>query len=251
LAISFKILSFSSDFLTASSAEKMFFYSSKETSLYEIDKKSGGLKLLMEDIKFEGKETPDKIEMREGGIAITSEQNVLMAGYDGAKKFHAYYKAPDQPGILKAIYGMAAVTAALYSAEASMASAAASYAGTQTTDPTGKAIAQGVSEGYSEMGAGYKAYSKNAMAAAKKRFKASTETSNFVFMMVELDKEKTGTGKMFEKATFGLVQVSKDSGEVIDMIDMANEKEPSYEVDGISNSIFYRLNDNQIVTYRF
>ena len=70
-------------------------------------------------------------------------------------------------------------------------------------------------------------------------------------MMVELDKEKTGAAKMFERATFGLVQVSKDTGEVLDLIDMKNEKEPSYEVDGVTLSIFYRLDDYKIVSYKF
>ena len=239
------------DFLTANSPDKGYFFSHREKSVYEVDKISGQVKPLLEDIKFEGKEKPNKLELRDGGLVLSSEQNVLMIDINGGQKFHSYYRAPDQPGILKAIYGMAAVTAAIYSAEASMASASAAYAGTQTTDPTGKAIAGAVSEGYDEMAGDYKAYSKTAMSAAKRRFKATSESNNFIFMMVELEKEKTGAAKMFEGATFGLAQVSKDSGDVIDLIDMAKEKEPSYAVDPIAKAIYYRLNDNSIVAFNF
>lgn len=57
--------------------------------------------------------------------------------------------------------------------------------------------------------------------------------------------------KALEGRKFALVRVSKADGEITDIIDMQNEKEPSYQVDNISNSIFYRSQPHQIISYRF
>ena len=101
------------------------------------------------------------------------------------------------------------------------------------------------------MAGDYRAYSGSAMSAAKKRFKASGQSQANLFMMIELDKEKTGAAKMFEGATFGLAQIHKDSGEIIDVIDMAKEKEPSYAIDPLTETIFYRLDNKSIISYKF
>lgn len=237
--------------LTAFVKDKVYVFSQKDKALYEIDKTAGSLKTLQENIKFQGKEKPSRIEVREQGIALISEQNVRMIGFSGNTVFDAYYAAPGQPALLKAMYGIASVHAALVSAQVEMMAAAATQAGYNARNDLERGIANEFSNEFGAYASDARAYSKMAMTAAKKRFKASAESSNFVFMMIKLDKEKTGVGKMFESATYGLIQVDKDSGNIIETIDMANEQEPSYQVDDISQSIFYRMNNREVVCYKF
>jgi hypothetical protein len=53
-----------------------------------------------------------------------------------------------------------------------------------------------------------------------------------------------------EKKGNQLVQVSKANGEILNAIDIKNDKEPEYEVDQIYNYVYYRTNPSEIVCYR-
>jgi hypothetical protein len=63
---------------------------------------------------------------------------------------------------------------------------------------------------------------------------------DFVFMMVKQ-----------ERGGYGLAKVSKASGRVEAVIDLGRDKDPIYEVDAVSNLIFYRPSPGTVAGYRF
>ena len=75
---------------------------------------------------------------------------------------------------------------------------------------------------------------------ARRRYQASAEARDFVFMMVQ-DEERH----------VSLAQVSKLDGRIVGQIAMQGDKEPSYQVDDIGNLLFYRPTPSTITTYRF
>jgi hypothetical protein len=52
-----------------------------------------------------------------------------------------------------------------------------------------------------------------------------------------------------EKKGNQLVQVNKANGEIMNAIDIKNDKEPEYEVDQIYNNVYYRTSASELVCY--
>lgn len=237
--------------LRAFKGNLLYVFSNKVRTLYEVNLDNAKMKILAEKLVFEGKETATHLEVRSDGLLLNSEQNIASIGFDGKIRFQEYYPAPREPGILRALYAMDAVYAALYSAQAQMVAATFDQAAAQSKNELGREISSEIANAYDQQGQKARAYSSAAMSAAKRRFKASTATSDFLFMMITLDKQKTGVAKALEGRNFGLVRVSKETGKIVEVINMKDEKEPSYQVDDILNSIYYRQNPNEIVSYKF
>src|SRR5882762_1362710 len=227
-------------FPTGSKGNRLYVYSPKESALFEVDKQAGtNKKMTTAKIQFEGKEFPRSIDVGEDGLVLASEQNVMKIGMDGAVKFSKYYAAPREPALVRALLAAQAVRAAYIGAAASMYSAAFSQAAQQTKDQGAKAVDQGMSQAFGQLGQAGFAYSSQAMKQFSARYKASQNTPNFVMMMTK--QEKKGNQ---------LVQVSKANGEVLSAIDIKNDKEPEYDVDPIYNYVYYRPNPAEIVCYK-
>ena len=48
-----------------------------------------------------------------------------------------------------------------------------------------------------------------------------------------------------------LAQVSKRDGRILSEIDLGRDKEPAYQVDDVSSTVFYRPADSVLAGYRF
>jgi hypothetical protein len=219
---------------------KLIVYSPKEKAVFEVDKQAGtSRKITAAKIEFEGKEVPGSIDVVTDGVVMMSEQNIMKLGSDGSSKFQKYYAAPREPALMRALLAAQAVRAAYIGAAAGVYSAAFAQGAQQSTDPAGKAIGQEFSKGFGELSQAGFAYSANAMKQFNARYKASLSMPNFMIMMTK--QEKKGNQ---------LVQVSKANGEILNAIDIKNDKEPEYEVDQIYNYVYYRTNPSEIVCYR-
>lgn len=227
-------------FPTASSGEKMYVFSPKESGLYEVDKVSGtSKKITAAKVEFGGKELPKAIDIVNDGVLVYSDQNVMKFGFDGLLKYSKYYPAPRQPALLRALMAAEAVRAAYIGMAASAYSAAFAQASAQTTNATDKAVGQKLSKGFGELGQAGFAYSSQAMKEFSARYKASRNTPDFVMMMTT--QEKKGNQ---------LIQVNKANGEITSAVDIKNDKDPEYDVDQIFNYVYYRPTASEIVCYK-
>lgn len=227
-------------FPTGTKGDKMYVFSPKENGLFEVDKVNGtSKKITAAKIEFSGKELPKAIDAVDDGVLLYSDQNVMKLGYDGTQKYYKYYPAPRQPALVRALLMAEAMRAAYIGAAASAYSAAFAQASAKSTDPTGKAVGQELSKGFAQLGDAGFAYSSRAMKEFNARYKASQNTPNFVMMMTT--QEKKGNQ---------LVQVNKLNGEILNAVDIKNDKEPEYDVDQIYNYIYYRPTPAEIVCYK-
>ena len=53
------------------------------------------------------------------------------------------------------------------------------------------------------------------------------------------------------RGQYGLARVSKSTGRIEGIISLGRDKQPSYQVDGVTNKIFYRPRPTTIVGYKF
>jgi hypothetical protein len=75
--------------------------------------------------------------------------------------------------------------------------------------------------------------------AANKRFTATSQSNEFVYVLSEVAKKE-----------YNLIKVSKATGETIDQIALGKDKEPKYELDYIENVIYYE-SGGKIIAYQF
>jgi len=219
---------------------KMFVYSPKQKALFEVDKQAGtSRQVTTTKVEFEGKEFPGAIDISTDGVIMMSEQNIMKLDPNGSVKYHKYYEAPREPALMRALLAAQAVRAAYIGTVAGAYSAAFAQASHQSNDPTGKAVGQEFSKGFGELSNAGFAYSANAMKQFNARYKASSSTPNFMIMMTK--QEKKGNQ---------LVQVNKANGEIMNAIDIKNDKEPEYEVDQIYNNVYYRTSASELVCYK-
>jgi outer membrane protein assembly factor BamB len=227
-------------FPTGSKGDKLFVFSPKENGLFEIDKVGGtNKKITNTKVEFGGKESPKAIDVADDGVLLYSDQNVLKLGFDGLLKYSKYYPAPRQPALVRALLMAEAIRAAYIGAAAATYSAAFAQASAQSKDPGGKALGQELSTGFGQLSSAGFAYSSRAMKEFNARYKASQNTPNFVMMMTT--QEKRGNQ---------LIQVNKSNGEILNAVDIKNDKDPEYDIDQIYNYIYYRPNPAEIVCYK-
>jgi outer membrane protein assembly factor BamB len=222
---------------------KLYVYSTKEKKVLWADVSVAPAALTplsSAEIEFQGKENPQKLEVRPNGILISSEQNLELLAQDGKSVFKAYFPAPRDPGIIRALNYANAVRAAYYGAAFGMASAQLTMDAEKSGKGGDKSLEGAFGQMYGQvsnaaMGAAGEAFKK----ASNGRYKATEQTQEHVFILTKTDK------------TCSLLQVSKNDGKVGETIDLGNDKKPVYSVDGVMGRLYYRPEPKKIVCYTF
>jgi outer membrane protein assembly factor BamB len=223
----------------------------KENTIYAFDTKDGIIKLIdintatiknitNTKLKFEGKEIPGKLELREKGIFISSDQNVALYDYSGTQIFQKYYTAPREPGLKRALlYAQAAraayIGASSYYAAGVLQSAAPDV---KQEDAVSGAIVEGFGMVYDELGDAASDFAKQSFQQANARFKATAEGRDFIIIFGKIEKNNA------------LLKVNKDTGKVDGEINLGNEKDPKYAVDDVTGQVFKKTAETQITSYK-
>jgi len=202
------------------------FLISADDKLFAINADSGESSLLAES-DFDGKEDPTSVEVRDNGILLTSDQNLMMLDWKGEKIWHEYYRAPGKSAFGAILAGVTALaTAAAATSSYSIANSNRNILGGYTS--TGQR--------YANLGDGMAAASGASVAEMLKRFKATAATQNSQFILTKLEDG------------VGLVKVNKDNGEVEKEI-ILKDKKPEYQVDEFGGYLYYKVNDKTIYAY--
>ncbi|MBL86042.1 MAG: hypothetical protein CMO82_05210 [Winogradskyella sp.] len=197
-----------------------------DEKLYSIDATSGDSQLLAE-ASFEGKEDPNHVEIRDNGILLTSDQNMMLLDWDAKTNWHEYHRAPGKSAFGAVLAGVTAV------ASTAIAASAAYRAGANK-NALGKYNSYGAEmKRTQDMFAAIGTASFNELA---KRFKATSATQNSQFILTKLD------------SGVGLVKLNKDTGAVEKEI-LLKDKKPEYKVDEFGGYLYYKLNDKTIYAY--
>lgn len=225
----------------AENDELLVAYSSKDKQVYSINKKEATLKQISKDeIDFEEKENPTTVELVDDGILLISDQNIMKLDWDGNTVYQSYFPSPQVPGLKKALLIANAVRAATAATAASAYAGAFAHASAASGDQATKNVTGELAEGFGDVAVEGFSFADAEMKNVMKRFKASAQSPDFVFILSE-----------YEKKTYGILQVSKATGKMVELIDLGKEKEPNYEVDQVYSYIYFRTNPNEIVCYQF
>lgn len=202
-----------------------------DDELFAVDAESGEVSTLA-NVKFDEKENPTTLAVRDNGIFLGSDQNMTLLDFEGNEKYHEYYKSPGRSTFGKIMGGITAVaTTALTVTMA--ASAGANRHGMDANNldsynETGKEAKRAQDMFASMAGASFEYLSK--------RFKASAATENSQFILSNLDDG------------VGLIKLNKADGSVEKEI-LLKDKKPEYEVDDFGGVLYYKADNKTIYAY--
>jgi outer membrane protein assembly factor BamB len=227
--------------VTTLDGRMLYAYAGKSGSLYRLDVDRATLATFSrEPVRLEEDEAPMAIEAAAGRVTVISSQNVAAWGPDGTLLFHAYHPSPRLPGLTRALLRAEQVRMGMASAAAGMGAATFAAASTKTApNSLDRVVTASAATGYAEAGTELAVMSSRYGEMARTRFKATATSPDFVFMMIARGK------------TCGLARVDKATGRIGTVIDLGRDREPVYEVDAISNLIFYRPTAETVSGYRF
>lgn len=197
---------------------------SADETLYAVDATSGDVSTLAKS-KFDGKEAPSHVEIRDGGILLTSDQNLLLMDWNGGSQWQEYYRAPGKSAMGAILAGVTAVAAAATATAAANSSVQNKLARFDSR-----------SEREADLAGGMAAASGASVAEMLKRFKATAATQNDQFILTKLDEG------------VGLVKINKDTGKMEKEI-VLKDKKPEYIVDEIGGMLYYKADNNSIFAY--
>jgi len=199
---------------------------SADEDLFSVDASTGDVSTLAES-KFDGKESPTGVEVRDGGILLTSDQNMMMLNWEGDFSWHEYHRAPGKSAVGAILMGITAV--------ASAATATAAYAeANRNRNRLGYYTSRG--EAYADLGDGMSMAAGASIAEMLRRFKATSATQNAQFILTKLDDG------------VGLIKLNKDTGAKEKEI-VLKDKKPEYEVDEFGGILYYKADNNSIFAY--
>jgi len=219
----------------------LYVFDTKESIVKEIDIDAGTVKNISSiALRFEGKESPNSIELREKGIFISSEQNVAMIDYSGTVVFQKYYEAPREPGLKRALLYAQAARAAYIGANSYYAAGVLQSAAPDVAeeDAVSGAIVEGFGQAYEELGNAASDFAKQSFQQANARFKATAQGRDFIILLGTIDKDNA------------LYKINKDTGEAEGNINLGKEKDPKYAVDDVTGQVFKKTAENQITSYK-
>ena len=218
-------------------------FNNKDHLLYRMPAGGAPSAVTSTPLEFEGKEDATNVEVTADGILVSSDQNVALFGTDGSLKYKKYFPAPRESGLMRALLYANAVRAAYYTAAFGYTSAAfgAVSQNIQVTDAgsaAGKDITGQISNIYGDASSMAMDYTKQFMARANARFKATASTSATQFILSDAGKRE-----------FVLMRVNKKDGSLGDTIMLGKDKTPMYEVDGFDNTV-YLVSGANIAAYK-
>ena len=226
--------------LVTGNQDKLYVFSTREQGLVEIIKNSTTIRTLSKDqIKFEGNENPEILEIRDRGIAILSDQNLALVGYDGQIIHKSYYPAPREPGWKRALLYALAVTAAYESAVSTVKSVNYYTVADHTYDLDEAMVNQALGRYYGEWASLGANLASGAFSIASARLKATGQSWDFVYMVTKTDQGHA------------LIKVDKDTGQVIKKLDLGNDRKPNYAVDYITHMVYYQNGQQSLHAYHF
>ncbi len=226
--------------LTAEYERKIYAFDYRSGLLKAVDMTSGHVSdLATTELKFQGNEIPNSLEIMEDGIFIHSDQNVAKYNFDGSLSFQEYYPAPREPGWKRALLYAEAIRGAYIGATSYYVSGALSAANAELPEDAvlGRAVTGQLGNAYGELGDKASSYAATAFKQATARLKATQNGRDFLFIMSKQDKAIT------------LLKVSKNSGQVEGTIDLGKDREPIYAVDDITGQVYYRNADAELTSY--
>lgn len=206
-------------------------YFNADGAIYVMDNATGEYKTFANSYKFDGKENPGTFELRDNGLLLTSSQNLMLLDFNGKSIYKVYKPAPGISTFGKIMNGAMAATAIAVSARQSYISGYARGSG-----------ATSVADDYQKSANSWNGVAAASLKEISKRFKATKSTGDYQSILT-----KTTDG---QESGVGIVRINKNSGKEEAAV-VLNNKKPVYELDAVSNMVYYLSGNSEISAYKF
>ena len=228
--------------VTVSDGRLVYAFNSDDGFLYRFDRDTGAVaKLSAVPFELIEGDRARALDLVDDTLVLMGQQTVAGFGLDGALRFNAHYRAPRDPAWMRGLLWAEGVRAGMAAAQAGLYSAAfASMASDAAEGSAGREVAVQLQRGFSDLSAGYQGLAGDYVRVARRRYEASAESRDFVFMLVQ-----------HEDRRVTLAQVAKRDGRILSEIDLARDKEPDYQLDDVNSFVFYKPSPSVMAGYRF
>ena len=211
-------------------------------AIQKIDFEKGEMNEWIKDIKFDGKEEPSSLQVRDNGILVTSDQNASLYALDGKLIWHVYEPAPGRTMAGKMLSGLGGLASAAIAADQAAQSAQLSYAKGYygSTDPR----VDDAIKNKNANAANFSGAAVSSFQSISRRFKATKEANNYMSILTNFSKSN-----MAKDA--GVMMIDKNTGKQIRSIVLGDKKDPDYKLDEMGRVIYYRADGNEIQGFGF
>ncbi len=209
--------------------------------IYKVDFEAGDIQEWVKDVKFEGKEDPTGLQVRENGILVSSEQNASLFSTDGKLVWHSFNKAPGRTLTGKMLSGLGGLASAMMAAQQAGEAAQLSYA-KGYYGSTSPSLDQSIKNANANA-ANFAGAAAASFASISKRFKATRQANDFMAVMTVL-------GNNNQNNSAGCVIVSKTDGKNISSM-LLGDKTPDYKLDELGRMIYQKSENDVIKGFKF
>ncbi|PTN04255.1 PQQ-binding-like beta-propeller repeat protein [Mangrovibacterium marinum] len=202
--------------------------------IYTVDLQNADWDVLIGKVGFEGKETPERLELLGQGLLLSSSQNLFLFTTSGDVVYHKYWEAPGLS--LAAKIALRTLQAASYAVAAGSAAQAGYLKGQNmgfSTWETDRLEMQAESWG----GVGDAAAQE-----VRKKFTASKSKGNYNLIL-------TIVGDGGQNKGSGIVKVDVHTGDELNSIQLGDKK-PVYDYDPVTGQLFFKADKKQIESYQ-
>jgi len=227
---------------TVGAGRLVYAFNADDGFLYRFDRETGAVaKLSQAPFELGDGDRARALDLVDDTLVLMGQQTVAGFGLDGALRFNVHYRAPRDPAWMRGLAWAEGVRAGMASVSAGMYGAAfASMAGDAAEGSVNREVATQLALGFGDLSQGYQGLAGDYVRFARRRYEASAESRDFMFMMVQ-----------HEDRRVTLAQISKRDGGILAEIDLGRDKEPVYQVDDVSSFVFYKPADSVLAGYRF
>ena len=210
--------------------------------IHKVDFEKGDISPWISDIKFDGKEEPGSLQVRENGVLITADQNATLYSFDGKQIWHTYEPAPGRTMAGKMLSGLGGLASTMIAAGSAAQAAQLSYAKGYygSTNPSLDSDIKNANANASN----FAGAAASSFASISRRFKATKEANNYMAIL-------TNFGKSNNAKDAGVMMVDKITGKEIRRMVFGDKKDPDYKLDELGKVVYYRADGNEIQGFSF
>ncbi len=221
--------------------DKVGYVYANET-IHKVDFEKGDISEWVTGVKFDGKEDPTSLQVRENGVLLTSDQNVRLYSFDGKQAWHNYQPAPGRTMAGKMLSGLGGLASAMVAAGSAAQAAQMSYA-KGYYGSTSPSVDNDIKNANANAAA-FAGAAASSFASISRRFKATKEANNYISIL-------TNFGNSNNAKDAGIMMVNKTTGKEIRRMIFGDKKDPDYKLDELGKVVYYKADGNEIQGFGF
>lgn len=221
--------------------DKVGYVYANET-IHKVDFEKGDISEWVTGIKFDGKEDPSSLQVRENGVLLTSDQNVRLYSFDGKQAWHNYQPAPGRTMAGKMLSGLGGLASSMVAAGSAANAAQMSYA-KGYYGSTSPSLDNSIKNANANAAA-FAGAAASSFASISRRFKATKEANNYISIL-------TNFGNSNNAKDAGIMMVNKTTGKEIRRMLFGDKKDPDYKLDELGKVVYYKADGNELQGFNF